>query len=196
MRVIGLTGGVGSGKSRILKILQQDWQAEIIQADLVAKQLEEPGGPGYRKLVEALGNGILAASGAIDRHRLAALIFAHEDIRRKVNSIIHPMTWEAIRDRIRHTGKALVAVEAALYDQKADDIYDELWYVYTSKEVRITRLMESRGYSRERILAVMASQPAEEEYRQWSDFVLDNNGTIDEVKKQIDIKLRKQQETP
>lgn len=196
MRVIGLTGGVGSGKSRILKILQQDWQAEIIQADLVAKQLEEPGGPGYRALVEALGKGILAASGAIDRHRLAALIFANEDIRRKVNAIIHPLTWEAIRDRIRHTDKALVVVEAALHDQKADDIYDELWYVYTSKEVRITRLMESRGYSRERILAIMDSQPAAEEYRQWSDFVLDNNGTMDEVKKQIDLKLGKQQETP
>lgn len=194
MRVIGLTGGVGSGKSTILKYLEDKYQAEVIQADLVARQLQEPGAPGYLGLLDALGDTILDDTGRIDRTALAALIFAREDVRLTVNAVIHPLTWTAICGRIRRSEAALVVMEAALPARKADDIYDELWYVYTSEEVRINRLAQSRGYSRERALAIIASQPSEAEYRAVSDYVIDNNGAPEDAYMQIDAKLGKQRD--
>lgn len=196
MRVIGLTGGVGSGKSTILKYLEDKYQAEIIQADQVARQLQEPGEPGYLGLLDALGDTILDGTGRIDRGTLAAMIFAREDVRLTVNAVIHPMTWNAIRRQIRRSAASLVVMETALPAQKTDDIYDELWYVYTLEEVRIKRLAQSRGYPRERALAMIASQPSEAEYRAVSDYVIDNNGEPEDVYMQIDAKLGKQRDLP
>lgn len=196
MKVIGLTGGVGSGKSTILKYLEQQYRAEVIEADQVAKALEEPGQPGYDGLIEALGDEILDDAGRIDKRRLAALIFAREDVRLVVNAIIHPLTWQAVREQIRRSQAPLVVVETALPNQKKDDIYDELWYVYTSKEIRIERLISSRGYTADKARAIIASQPSDAEYRAIADYVIDNNGRPDEVTTQIDAKLGKQQETP
>ena len=158
MRVIGLTGGVGAGKSRILDILQTEYGAEIIVADQVAHELMEPGHEGYEMVVRALGNSFLKPDGTIDRPLLSALIFHDQNALETMNGIIHPMVWKTIKDKICSSQADLIVVESAIMGREQDDIYDEMWYVYTSEENRIRRLKENRGYSRERSLIIMKNQ--------------------------------------
>lgn len=185
MRVIGMTGGVGSGKSRILDFLRENYDAWVIQADLVAKELMEPGQDGYVALTVALGRGILQEDQWIDRSRLSQMMFQDEAVIRQVNGIIHPMVWQQIKEQIQQQNAELVVVEAALPGENHSDIYSELWYVYTSEENRIQRLAENRGYSREKSLSMMANQPKEAQFRLLADEVIDNNGSIEETNQQI-----------
>lgn len=185
MKVIGITGGVGAGKSRILAILQEEYDARLIQADEVAKDLEKPGQPGYERLVAAFGPSLLAEDQTIDRRRLAELIFHDPQALKQVNDIIHPLTWAAIKAQIYDSDANLIAVEAALFNRQSREICKELWYVDTSVENRIRRLMESRGYSREKCCRMMDSQPSREEFLALADRVIDNNVTLAEVRQQI-----------
>ena len=100
MKIISITGGVGSGKSEVLRVLQEEFDAEIIKADEVAHQLMEPGKKGYQHVVEALGDSFLNKDGSIDRKKLAALIFQNKEAVETMNAIIHPMAWEEIRSTI------------------------------------------------------------------------------------------------
>ena len=174
MKVISITGGVGSGKSEVLRILQEEFGADIIIADKVAHQLMEPGKKGYGRVVAAFGTSLLSADGSIDRQRMAELIFSDKDSIEKMNSIIHPMVWSEIEYAIAHSDKNLVAVEAALFDEEHNAMFDEIWYIFTS-----------RGYSREKCLEIMANQVSEDEYRAQADRVIDNNETVEEIRTQI-----------
>lgn len=185
MKVIGITGGVGAGKSRILSILKTDYQAEIIQADEVAKELEEPGQEGYQALVELLGTHILAEDGSIDRASLASIIFQDEEALQKVNAVIHPLTWNEIKRRISQSTAPIVAVEAALFDENSKRFCQELWFVDTSEEHRILRLMGNRGYSRQKCLDIMANQKDRASFLELADVVIDNNGSVEAVQEQI-----------
>ena len=175
MKIISITGGVGSGKSEVLRVLQEEFDAEIIKADEVAHQLMEP----------ALGDSFLNKDGSIDRKKLAALIFQNKEAVETMNAIIHPMAWEEIRYAINHSDKEIIVVEAALYDDDHNAMFDEIWYVYTSVENRIKRLMASRGYSEEKCRGIMANQASEDDYRSFATRVLDNNGGIEDIRKQI-----------
>lgn len=190
MRVIGLTGGVGAGKSRILDILQTEYGAEIIVADQVAHELMKPGHEGYEMVVRALGNSFLKPDGTIDRPLLSALIFHDQNALETMNEIIHPMVWKTIKDKICSSQADLIVVESAIMGREQDDIYDEMWYVYTSEENRIRRLKENRGYSRERSLIIMKNQLSDEEFRELADRVIDNNGTVEEVKAGLEALLK------
>lgn len=189
MTVLGITGGVGAGKSRVLKILSENYGAQIIQADEVAKELEEPGQPGLQALVERFGMEILDEAGSLDRNRFAALIFQDAKALEAVNAIIHPLTWQVIREQIARTDKDLVAVEAALLDESSREVCRYLVFVDTSQENRISRLMKNRGYSREKCLDIMKNQPDREAFLKLADHVIDNNGSLDEVRQQIDKML-------
>lgn len=190
MKIISLTGGIGSGKSEVLRILREDFGAEIIIADQVAHQLMEPGKKGYKRVVEALGDSFLNADGSIDRAKLAKLIFRNKEAVETMNAIIHPMAWKEIEYAIAHSDKNLIVVEAALFDEEHNAMFDEIWYVYTDKETRIKRLMEGRGYTREKCLGIMANQASEEEYRHLAAHVVDNNGTVEEIRAQLEQILR------
>ena len=185
MRVIGITGGVGAGKSRILAILWERYHADIIQADEVAKALEEPGHEGLRLLAEEFGSGILDESGRLDRERFASLIFQDEEALKKVNAIIHPLTWTEICRQVSESNAPLVAVEAALFDENSRGLCGELWYIDTSEENRIARLMENRGYTRQKCLDIMANQADRQAFLKLADVVIDNNGSVDDVQSQI-----------
>lgn len=185
MKIISITGGVGSGKSEVLRVLQEEFDAEIIKADEVAHQLMEPGKKGYQHVVEALGDSFLNKDGSIDRKKLAALIFQNKEAVETMNAIIHPMAWEEIRYAINHSDKEIIVVEAALYDDDHNAMFDEIWYVYTSVENRIKRLMASRGYSEGKCRGIMANQASEDDYRSFATRVLDNNGGIEDIRKQI-----------
>ncbi len=183
--VIGITGGIGAGKSRILEILKEDYDARIIQADEVAKELEEPGRPGLTALVEAFGESILDSRGRLDKAAFACRIYKDRAALEMVNRIIHPMTWQAIKDRICQEQSAFTVVEAALFDEASREICEKLVFVDTSEENRIHRLMEGRGYSREKCLDIMKNQPGRDYFLKLSDAVLDNNGTVEDVRRQI-----------
>ena len=194
MKVIGITGGVGSGKSEVLGILERDFGAELLIADEIAHQVMEPGMPAYRRIVEALGTDFLSGDGRIDRKALAKRLFGDGEALGTVNAIVHPAVWKAIEDGIRCSRKELVIVEAALFDEEHNRLFDEVWYIFTSEENRVSRLMASSGYSREKCLDIMKNQKSEAEFRAMADRVIDNNKTVADVRRQIETILKEEAE--
>lgn len=181
MKVIGITGGVGSGKSLILNYIKEHYNCEIIMADDLAKDLCKKGELCYKPLVKLLGADVLDKDGQINKSVMAQKIFSDDSLRTGVNNIIHPGVKKYILKKIaylrRKKTKDFLFIEAALLIEDGyKDIVDELWYIYTDEAVRRNRLKESRGYSDEKIDSIMASQLSEEEFRLNSDFEIDNSG--------------------
>ena len=194
MKVIGITGGVGAGKSEILKYLKEHCRCRIIMADLVAHQLEEPGQVCYDKLVGLLGTEILEADGQIEKGRMAARIFRQKELLQQVNAIVHPAVKEYIKDVIateRAKGEIdVLFLEAALLIEDGyESIVDELWYIHTDVEIRRSRLKSSRGYSDEKIDSILRGQLPEETFYEHCQVVLENSGTLEDVYRQIDKEL-------
>ena len=185
-RIVGITGGVGAGKSSVLAILKDSFGAKVILADLVAHDLMEPGSEGLNRVTEALGTSFIREDGSVDRKALAEIIFHDAKALETMNSIIHPMVWETIREEALKCEESLVIVEAAVFDTAPEGLFDEMWYVYTTEENRILRLMESRGYTREKCESIIAKQDSEEQYRNRCGRVLDNNGTAEDIKRQLE----------
>lgn len=194
MLTIGLTGGVGAGKSRVLAWLEKEWGAGVIRTDETARELMEPGEEGYVRVVKALGTSFLNQEGVIHRPALAQLIFRDHQARETVNAIIHPLVWEKVKQELalaRKEGRySVMVVESALFDESALSFLEEIWYVYASKEVRIQRLMENRGYSREKCLSIFASQRSEQEFRALSSLVIDNTGDWDKTREKLAERIR------
>lgn len=194
MKVIGITGGVGAGKSRILNYLEERYQARILMADQAAHRVKEKGQSCYEPLVRLLGREVLDEQGEIHKGRMAAMIFSEQKLLLQVNEIIHPEVRKYILGQIeleRKKGEAkFFFLEAALLiEEHYDEICDELWYIYAEDSIRISRLMESRGYSREKALQIMKGQLLEEEFRKGCQFVIDNSGKLETALEQIDRKL-------
>ncbi len=189
--VIGLTGGVGAGKSTVLSFLQEKYGFYIIQADLAARKLMEPGKEAYKAVCAFLGPVILQENGEIDRKVMADIIFNDPFKREEIDRLTHPFVWEAVhREAAKHADRPVV-IEAAIPSKDFRDICDEMWYLYTSREVRIRRLKESRGYSLEKAESIMANQATEEAFESFSDARIDNNGSEEETRKQIEALLEK-----
>ncbi len=183
VKAIGVTGGVGSGKSEVLGLLKEICNCKVIMADDIANILKLPGQPCYQPVVDLLGEEILSNGGHIDNRKMAALIFPDQVLLKQVNDIIHP----AVKDYILREIKAerdrdevdFFFVEAALLIECGyRSILDELWYVYADEETRIARLKDSRGYTQEKARGIIASQLSEDEYRSNCDWVLNNSGSI------------------
>ena len=189
--VLGLTGGVGAGKSRILELFSHDYGAQVIQADLVARKLEDPGQPGLTGLVSLFGTGILQKDGTLDRKGFADRIFGNPEALKRVNALIHPLTWNEIKRQIRESRAELIGVEAALFDERSREVCQYLLYVDTQDEIRIQRLMENRGYSREKCLDIMKNQADRNDFLKLADFVIDNSGSLEESRLQIRRILKK-----
>lgn len=184
-KIIGITGGVGAGKSSVLEILKDRFGARVILADLVAHDMMEPGSEGLRRVTEALGTGFLNHDGTVDRRKLSELIFCDAEALETINGIIHPLVWDFMRREAESSPENLIVIEAAVFDTAPEGLFDEIWYVYTTKENRILRLMESRGYSREKCESIIARQDSEEAYRRRCDRVIDNNGDAAGTEKQL-----------
>ena len=185
-RIIGVTGGVGAGKSTVLEVLRTEYKARILLADTIAHELMEPGSKGLLEVTKALGTSFIGADGAVDRNALAALLFQDPKARKIVDGLIHPMVWEEIKRRAKTAKERLVIIEAAVFETAPEWLFDEIWYIYASRENRILRLMENRGYSREKCEAIIAGQASEEQYRQLADRIIDNNKGREEIKKQLE----------
>lgn len=186
MKVIGITGGIGAGKSMVLSLLKEHYCCYIIQADEVAKDTMKKHQKGFLEVVELFGEEVLAPDGEIDRAKLAAMIFANKNKRMVINSIIHPLVKRIILEKINELRIAqtydYVFVEAALLiEDHYQVICDELWYIYAEEEIRRKRLKESRGYSDDKITDVIASQLSEDEFKRACHRVIDNSGDISET---------------
>lgn len=192
MRIIGVTGGVGAGKSTVLQHLEKAWHARLILADQVGHEVMEPGKDAYKKIVDEFGREILAEDGRIDRGILGGIVFADRERLEKLNAVIHPAVKAEILKRIAaaEPGDCIV-VEAALYlEEKYDAFCGETWYIYTNEEERRRRLKASRGYTDERIDQILKNQKSHEEFLSRCDYVIDNNGTAEDTCRQIDKRMR------
>ncbi len=190
MQVIGITGGVGAGKSSILEYLEQNYRVKNLIADKIAKRLMEPGSECYRKLLKFLPVEVYNDDETINRGALSAAIFSSDELRRRVNEVMHPAVKEYIIGQIAEQERMgildYVIVEAALLiEENYGEICDELWYVRTSEEIRKKRIMRSRGYTEEQVENMFRSQLSDSEYRRHCQVIIENNGTREETFYQV-----------
>lgn len=194
MKVYGITGGAGTGKSEVIRMLQDDFRGYVIMADEVARELTQKGHVSYRLIVDYFGRDILMEDGEIDRRKLADHVFNNEEALEKLNSMTHPYVKEEIKRQISEAEASgnyrFAAVEAALLLECGyENICDEFWYVYTKPEIRRQRMKENRNYSDEKVDAVMRNQQPDEVFFDKCAFVIENNTTLDAVREQLKKKL-------
>ena len=208
MITIGVTGGVGSGKSEILHYLEKKYNCRLLLSDDAAKELELKGGALYEPLISLLagsgpdngkspddlssrdrGSGeqpygaLLLENGEINKAEMARRIFADEKLLKKVNELVHPAVNRYILDEIERERRSgarefFILESALLVENGYDRIVDSMWYIYCDREVRRERLRSTRGYSDEKISRIMGNQVSEEEYRRACDIVIDNTGDL------------------
>ena len=193
--IIGVTGGVGAGKSTVLKYIGDNYNCKIVFSDDVANEIKMKGYPAYDELVRVLGKEILGEDGEIDRQKMAAAIFGDETKLTKVNKILHPAVNTFIcnvidEERLKNRLDFVFVEAALLIENGYKDIVDELWYVYADEDTRRQRLKDSRGYSDEKIDGIFKKQLNDETYRSNSDFIIDNSKDMDSTGKQLNEKLK------
>ena len=194
MKIIGITGGVGAGKSTVLDHLEKQYNACVLQADKIGHLVMGPGGICYGQVIALFGKQIIKNDKTIDRKMVSDVVFAHEEMRQKLDDIIHPAVKSYILDKIEEQKKAgctLMIVEAALLlEDHYDAFCDKVWYIHTDQEIRIERLMSSRGYTREKAENIIARQATEGFFREHADYIIQNNGDLDETWRQIEEGIR------
>lgn len=191
MKTIGITGGVGAGKSLVLNYLQNHYNARVYLADDIANDLKLPGQSCYDKIIELLGRNIIDSEGLIDKNKMAEKIFSHKELLDEVNRIIHPAVKEYVLSQIKLERKKgeidyFILEAALLIEEGYDRILDELWYIHADTSVRSQRLKETRNYTRDKIDHIMASQLSETEFRKHCKVVINNNSDEEALYSQID----------
>lgn len=181
--VIGLTGGVGSGKSTILTMLKEDYGALILEADRIAEEMMRPGAVSYPRLVTLLGEDILREDGMIDRAKMSERVFSDPKLLYEADTIIHPDTLDEIRKRIREAKETLIVYESALPEEACfSELTDAVLYVYASEDTRLERLFFGRGYSFDKTESIMRRQMSEAQYRRLCDAEVNNDGSEEDAR--------------
>lgn len=195
MITIGITGGVGAGKSTVLDFLEQEYQAYVMKADEIGHLVMEPGQSCYEPVIALFGKQVIKNDKTIDRRLVSDVVFSHPDMLEKLNHIIHPAVKEYIRRQLalkKEEGQRICMVEAALLlEDHYEEFCDTVWYIHTDSEIRIRRLMESRGYTREKSMSIIASQAPEEFFRTHTDYVVTNNTDLEDTWQQIREGIKK-----
>lgn len=189
MLTIGLTGGIGSGKSTVSRILGE-LGAPIIDADKVGHAIYAPDGPAYSEVVAAFGHRILASDGTIERSKLGPIVFSDPDALKRLNSIVHPKMFARMRDiiqELRAGGEQNpIIVEAAiLIEANWQPLFDEIWLVTASKERVVKRIERDRGLKPEQTEARIRAQLSDHERQRYSSLVITNDGTIEELREKV-----------
>ena len=189
MKTIGITGGVGAGKSTVLSYLEEKYHAFVLQADLVGHKVMEPGERCYEPVVALFGKNVLNEDKTIVRRKVSEVVFSHEELLQELEHIIHPAVKEYILEQLSEKekkGQSLCVVEAALLlEENYQAFCDQVWYIHTDKEIRMERLAMSRGYTREKAQSIIDSQASEEYFRSHADYIIENNGDLKRTYKQI-----------
>ena len=188
MLVIGLTGGIGTGKTEVSRILA-DLGAEIINADALGHQAYEPQTETWRQVVEAFGEGILSETGEVDRRKLGPIVFADERALKRLNAIVHPRIRQMIVERIDDLGaKGLGAavVEAALFIEAGwTPLADEMWVTSAPEETVIERLRARTGLDENAIRARIDSQMPQQERLKHADVIVENDGSLETLRGRV-----------
>ncbi|MBB6282594.1 MULTISPECIES: dephospho-CoA kinase [Geobacillus] len=185
---IGLTGGIASGKSTV-SAMMRELGLPVIDADEAARAVVEPGEEAYRQIVAVFGPDVLQENGEIDRGKLGAIVFNNEQERKKLNAIVHPAVRRKMLAEkealVRSGAKTVVLDIPLLFESGLTDWVDRVLVVYVDDDVQLRRLMARNGFTEEEALArIRAQWPLEEKVKR-ADAVIDNNGTMEETRRQL-----------
>ena len=182
MITIGLTGGIATGKSLVSQLLEEHG-AFVINADLIAHELYNPGTIGFDNLISHFGDTILDLNGTIDRKKLASIVFTRKHEMDNLNTIMHPLIYDEIKrimSDLSNEKHPIVVVEAAvLIEAGWQDLFDQIWVVSSDEETVISRLNARNGLSREESLKRINSQMPSKDRNKYADIVIENNGNIE-----------------
>jgi dephospho-CoA kinase len=200
MKTIGVTGGIGSGKSTATRILAE-LGAEVIDADQVGHHTYRPGSVGWQRIVDAFGRQVVAADGSIDRKRLGSVVFSDPKALTRLNAIVHPLIQEEVRNRIqarRATGyEGPIVVEAAvLIEAGWTPLVDEVWLVVADRDAVLDRVQAQRGLERSAIEARIRSQLSDDERRRHATVVIDNSGSEAALRAEVERLWRERLDEP
>lgn len=189
--VIGITAGIGSGKTTVINYIKERINAKIILTDDVAKELMKPENISYKLIVSNFGTEILDDNNFIDRNKLSKIVFNNKENLEKLNSFTHPYVIEYTKNFIKENKNDLIIIESALLlDTSIKDLCDEIWFIKVDKNIRIKRLIEGRDYTREKIEAVMNNQKNDEFYERNSNIIINNN-SLEEMKTNVNNNLNR-----
>ena len=188
MFVIGLIGGIGSGKSSVSAILHS-LGVEIIDADKVGHEAYTPNSEGWKKVISVFGQDIVGPENEIDRKKLGGIVFSDPSEMEKLNKLIHPIIHNLVEEKIKLLslqGVKVVVLEAAiLIEANWQDLTDEIWLAKSNQEVVIERVQLRNNFTREEIIKRIQSQMSNDEREKHSDIVIDNNGTIEQLEEKV-----------
>ena len=186
--IIGLTGSIASGKSTVAKMIES-YGLPIVDADVVARQVVEPGTPTLKKIEEAFGPEVIAHDGSMDRAKVGSIIFHNEEMRKTLNGIIHPAIREEMlrqRDEFISFGEKNIFMDIPLlFESKLEHFVEKIIVVSVNREVQLQRLMERNGFTEEEANARIATQIPVKEKEQLADAVIHNNGTLEDTAIQL-----------
>ena len=187
MLKVGLTGGIGSGKSEVAKRLSARG-ALVIDADLIAGEVVEPGTAGLARVVATFGDEVVREDGSLNRERLGAIVFSDPDRLAALNAIVHPLVAERVADlQERATGKAIMVYDVPLLaENKLASMYDVVIVVDADDQTRLERLAKYRNMSEEDAKARMAAQATREDRLAIADLVIPNDGSIEDLDAHVD----------
>ncbi len=194
MIAIGVTGGIGSGKSQVCSILKESG-ASIVSADDLAKEIMQTNSEVRRRVVQAFGESVYVADGKLNRPQLAKIIFSEETSKRKINAIVHPYVVRRIRqiiqkEKARGQSGILVFEAALIYESGADKMLDFVIVVDAGEQERIQRVMERDKVSREEVLMRIKAQMAPASKARKADFVIVNDGDLRELETKVKFLFR------
>ena len=188
MKLIGLTGGAGSGKSTVAEMFRE-LGAVVVDADEAAHAVYAPGTPGFDAVVAAFGDGYVR-DGAIDRARLGDLVFHDDAARRRLNAIVHPLVrdWMAARtaEAVDRGDEVVIHDVPLLFENGLDSMYGDVVLVYAPEKAQVRRLVDGRRISEDRARAMVASQLPIDDKRGRAQHVVDNSGTREQTRKQVE----------
>lgn len=191
LKVIGLTGGVGSGKSMVSKLLKEKFSCYLLIADDIGRECMKSGQEAYKKIVTMFGNEILLDNKEINRKKLGEIVFWEPILLEKLNAIIHPCVRNYIETEMKKMVDSqqyhfIVIESAILIEAGYQDLCDEIWYVYVKEEIRKIRLKKSRGYTEKKIDQIIKNQLSEKEFRMYATRVIDNNGSRKNLEEELE----------
>ncbi len=189
MKVIGLTGGIGTGKSTVARLFREKG-IPVIDLDRIVRDLQKPGKDVYKQIVEVFGREILLKDGTLDRKKLGEIVFADPEKRETLNRIVHPAVLEKLKDllfKYQASGEELVIVEVPLlYELKLENLFDDVILVYAPEEVQLKRVMERDQLSRQEAMNRIKSQIPIEEKKRRATIVIDNSGSLEDTREQFE----------
>lgn len=189
MQIIGLTGGIASGKSTVSSILKE-LGASVIDADILSRKVVSKGENAYNNIVKSFGRSILLDNGEIDRKRLGGIVFSDKQKLELLNSITHPQIIEEVKqqlERLKESNTRVIVIDAAiLIEMGLHLLTDEIWLVIVNKQTQIKRLMLRDNFQYNEAMSRINSQLGNDEKIKYADVVIDNNKSLEDVRKQIE----------